>query len=81
MGCMLAVLRPGQLETQVAGWAYWIAKELDSGENGWDVIVTSGEANRTLIGKALNRPIQGGDWVRLGVAARRDQSFAFISPR
>lgn len=69
---MLAVLRPGLLETQVAGWAYWVAKELGSEENGWDVMVTTGEANRTLIGKALNRPIRPGDYVHLGVAPRRD---------
>lgn len=72
MRCMLAVIRPGLLETQVAGWAYWIAKELGSEENGWDVMVTAGEANRTLIGKALNRPIQAGDYVHLGVAPKRD---------
>ena len=70
--CMLAVVRPGQLETQVAGWAYWAAKELGSEENGWDVMVTTGEANRTLIGKALNRPIRAGDYVHLGVAPKRD---------
>mgnify|MGYP005834478251 CR=1 FL=1 len=69
---MLAVLRPGLLETQVAGWAYWIAKELGSEENGWDVMVTAGQANRTLIGKALNREIRPGDWVHLGVAPKRD---------
>ena len=69
---MLAVLRPGLLETQVAGWAYWVAKELGSEENGWDVMVTAGEANRTLIGKALNRAIHPGDYVHLGVAPKRD---------
>jgi Xaa-Pro aminopeptidase len=69
---MLAVLRPGLLETQVAGWAYWVAKELGSEENGWDVMVTAGEANRTLIGKALNREIGHGDYVHLGVAPKRD---------
>jgi Metallopeptidase family M24 len=72
MRCMLAVVRPGLLETQVAGWAYWAAKELGSEENGWDVMVTSGEANRTIIGKALNRPIRVGDYVHLGVAPKRD---------
>jgi Xaa-Pro aminopeptidase len=72
MRCMLAVLRPGLLETQVAGWAYWAAKELGSEENGWDVMVTSGEANRTLIGKALNLPIRAGDYVHLGAAPKRD---------
>jgi hypothetical protein len=35
-------------------------------------MVTSGEANRTLIGKALNRPIQTGEYVHLGVAPKRD---------
>jgi peptidase M24-like protein len=70
--CMLAVLRPGLLETQVAGWAYWAAKELGAEENGWDVMVTSGEANRTLIGKALNRPILEGEYLHLGVAPKRD---------
>jgi Xaa-Pro aminopeptidase len=69
---MLAVLRPGLMETQVAGWAYWIAKELGSEENGWDVMVTTGDANRTLIGKALNRTIQAGDYVHIGVAPKRD---------
>ncbi len=72
MRVMLAVLRPGLLETQVAGWAYWAAKELGAEENGWDVMVTTGEGNRTLIGKALNRPIQVGDYVHLGVAPKRD---------
>ena len=72
MRCMLAVLRPGLLETQVAAWAYWAAKELGSEENGWDVMVTSGEANRTLIGKALNRPILEGEYLHLGVAPKRD---------
>jgi Xaa-Pro aminopeptidase len=72
MRAMLAVLRPGLLETQVAGWAYWIAKELGSEENGWDVMVTSDVANRTLIGKALNRPIKPGAFVHLGVAPKRD---------
>ncbi len=72
MRAMLAVLRPGLLETQVAGWAYWIAKEMGSEENGWDVMVTSDVANRTLIGKSLNRPIQPGAYVHLGVAPKRD---------
>ena len=70
--CMLAVIRPGLLETQVAAWAYWVAKELGSEENGWDVMVTSDVANRTLIGKALNRPILAGAYVHLGVAPKRD---------
>jgi len=69
---MLAVLKPGMLETQVAAWGYFIAKELGAEEMGWDIIVGANEANRTLIGKALNREIKRGDYVHLGVAPKRD---------
>ena len=69
---MLYVLRPGLYETQVAQWGYAIALELGAEEMGFDVMVTSGEANRTLIGKALNRVIQEGDIVHIGVAPKRD---------
>lgn len=69
---MLAVLRPGILETQVAAWGYLVGKELGAEENGWDIMTGSGEANRTLIGKALNREIKAGEYVHLGVAPKRD---------
>jgi hypothetical protein len=69
---MLAVLRPGLLETQIASWGYFVGKELGSEENGWDIMVGANVANRTLIGKALNRPIGEGDYVHLGVAPKRD---------
>jgi Xaa-Pro aminopeptidase len=69
---MAAVLKPGMLETQVAAWAYFVGRELGAEEMGWDVMVGANEANRTLIGKALNREIGRGDWVHLGVAPKRD---------
>jgi Xaa-Pro aminopeptidase len=69
---MLAVLKPGMLETQVAEWGYVVGQELGAEEFGFDVMVTAGEANRTLIGKALNRAIAKGDIVHLGVAPKRD---------
>jgi Xaa-Pro aminopeptidase len=69
---MLAVLRPGLLETQVAAWGYFVGRELGAEEMGWDIMVGANEANRTLIGKALNRRIEHGDWVHLGVAPKRD---------
>lgn len=69
---MAAVLKPGMLETQVAAWAYFVGRELGAEEMGWDVMVGANEANRTLIGKALNREIHRGDWVHLGVAPKRD---------
>ncbi len=69
---MLAVLRPGMLETEVAAWASFLGKALGCEDCGFKVMVGANEANRTLIGKALNRPIQKGDWVHLGVAPTRD---------
>lgn len=54
---MLAVMEPGMLETEVAAWAYFIGRTLGCEDNGFKVIVGANEANRTLIGKALNRPI------------------------
>lgn len=72
MRAMLAVLKPGVLETEVAGWAYLVGMELGGEENGFDVMVGANEANRTLIGKALNRRINQGDWVHLGCAPKRD---------
>jgi len=70
--CMLAVLKPGMVETQVSAWGYAAAQELGVEEMGFDIMVTANEANRTLIGKALNRVIQEGDIVHLGVAPKRD---------
>ncbi len=72
MRAMLAVIKPGMVETQVAGWGYHVGMELGGEENGFDIMVTTGEANRTLIGKALNRRIEAGDWVHLGCAPKRD---------
>lgn len=69
---MLAILKPGMLETEVSAWGYAIGQELGAEEFGFDVMVTANEANRTLIGKALNRPIGEGDIVHLGVAPKRD---------
>ena len=72
MRAMLAVLRPGLMETQVAAWASFVAKEMGAEEMGFDVMVGANTANRTLIGKALNRRIRKRDYVHLGVAPKRD---------
>ena len=69
---MLSIMKPGMYETQVAQWGYAIASELGVEDHGFDVMVTSGEANRTLIGKALNRRICEGDYVHIGVAPKVD---------
>jgi Xaa-Pro aminopeptidase len=69
---MLAVLRPGRLESEVAAWGAWTGRMLGSENDGFKIMVGANEANRTLIGQALNRPIREGDWVHLGVAPQRD---------
>ena len=69
---MLAALKPGMLETEVAAWADFVGRELGSEESGFKVMVGANEANRTLIGPAQNRVIREGDWVHLGVAPKRD---------
>ncbi len=72
MRAMLAVLKPGMLETEVAAWGYFVARMLGSELDGFRIILGANEANRTLIGLALNRRINEGDWVHLGCAPRRD---------
>lgn len=69
---MLSVIRPGMYETQVAQWGYAIASELGVETQGIDVMVCSGEANRTIVGRAMNRRIQENDYIMLGVAPKRD---------
>jgi len=69
---MLAVLRPGRLESEVAAWGAWTGRMLGSEDDGFKIMVGANDANRTLIGPALNRPIGEGDWVHLGVAPKRD---------
>jgi len=69
---MLAVMKPGMLQTQVAQWGYAVASELGAEELGFDVMVTSGEDNRSLVGKALNHVIKEGDFVHVGVGPALD---------
>ncbi len=69
---MLKVVKPGMLETQVSQWGYAIAQELGAEEFGFDIMVNANEANRTLIGKSLNRVISEGDIVHVGVSPKRD---------
>ena len=69
---MLAVMKPGMLQTQVAQWGWAVASELGVEEHGFDGMVTSGEDNRSLVGKALNHVIQEGDFVHLGAGPALD---------
>src|SRR5262249_1262289 len=75
---MLAVLRPGRLETEVAAWGAWVGPMPGSERDGFQSMVGANTANRTLIGPALNRRINEGDWVHLGVAPKRDGLTACI---
>ena len=75
---MLAVLRPGRLETEVTAWGAWVGRMLGSERDGFQIMVGANTANRTLIGPALNRRIHEGDWVHLGVAPKRDGLTACI---
>ncbi len=78
MRAMLAVLRPGRLETEIAAWGAWAGRMLGSEADGFKIMVGANDANRTLIGPALNRPIREGDWIHLGVAPQRDGLTACI---
>src|SRR5262249_404355 len=75
---MLAVLRPGRLETEVAAWGAWVGRMLGSERDGFQIMVGANTANRTLIGPALNLKINEGAWVHLGVAPKRDGLTACI---
>jgi Xaa-Pro aminopeptidase len=72
METLLTVIRPGLLETQVAAWGYFVARELGAEEMGFDIMVGGGDANRTIIGKALNRVLKENDYVHLGVGTKCD---------
>lgn len=51
---------------------------MGSEADGFRIMVGANEANRTLIGPALNRPIRESDWVHLGVAPQRDSLTARV---
>jgi len=78
MRAMLAVLKPGMLETEVAGYGSLVCRLLGAEGDGFQVMVGSDDANRTLFGKALNRPIKEGAFVHLGVSPQRDGLTACI---
>jgi len=69
---MAAVARPGVMETQLAAWGSFVGHELGAEGWGFPIIVGTGDANRTLIGRGLNRVIQEGDWVHIGAGPKRD---------
>lgn len=69
---MARILAPGLTEAQVAQWGYAAANELGADEQGFKVMVMSGESNKTMIGRATNKVIREGEVVSIGVAPKRD---------
>lgn len=69
---MLRILRPGLRESQVAQWGHAIARELGADALGFDVMVTAGINNRTIVARATNAVIKEGDVVHIGVSPKRD---------
>lgn len=69
---MLAVLEPGMLESEVAAYGEFAAKLWGMERYGFPTMVGSDEANVTLIGPCLNRPIREGAFVHIGASGKRD---------
>jgi len=65
---MLAVLKPGVRELDVAAAADYIMKRLGAGRTGFPTIVSSGTRGRTVLGPATNRVIKKGEFVSLGLS-------------
>jgi Xaa-Pro aminopeptidase len=65
---MLAVLKPGVRELDVAAAADTIMKRLGAGRTGFPTIVSSGTRGRTVLGPATNRVIKKGEFVSLGLS-------------
>jgi Xaa-Pro aminopeptidase len=65
---MLAMLKPGVRELDVAAAADYIMKRLGAGRTGFPTIVSSGTRGRTVLGPATNRVIKKGEFVSLGLS-------------
>jgi len=65
---MLAAVRPGRRELDVAAAGDYIMKRLGAGRAGFPTIVSSGPRGRSVIGPAGNRVIRAGEMVSLGVS-------------
>ncbi|MCD6192779.1 MAG: aminopeptidase P family protein [Candidatus Aminicenantes bacterium] len=65
---MLAVLKPGITELDVAAVGDYIMKRLGARRTGFPTIVSSGTRGRTVLGPATNRRLKKGEWVSLGIS-------------
>lgn len=65
---MLAALRPGVRELDVAAAGDYVMKRLGARRTGFPTIVSSGPRGRTVLGPATNRVIRKGEFVSLGLS-------------
>jgi Xaa-Pro aminopeptidase len=65
---MLAVLKPGVRELDLAAAADYIMKRLGARRSGFPPIVSSGRRGRTVLGPATNRIIKKSEFVSLGIS-------------
>jgi len=65
---MLAVLKPGLRELDVAAAGDYIMKRLGAGRTGFPTIVSSGPRGRSVLGPATNKKIKKGEFVSLGIS-------------
>jgi Xaa-Pro aminopeptidase len=65
---MLALLKPGVRELDLAAPADYIMKRLGARRTGFPTIVSSGPRGRTVLGPATNRIIKKSEFVSLGIS-------------
>jgi Xaa-Pro aminopeptidase len=65
---MLATLKPGVRELDVAAVGDCIMKALGAGRTGFPTIVSSGPRGRTVLGPATHRRLREGEFVSLGLS-------------
>lgn len=63
---MLAVVKPGMRELEVAAAADYVVKALGGDGYGFETIVNAAERCKTVIGPATNKIIKEGDLVQVG---------------
>jgi Xaa-Pro aminopeptidase len=66
--CMLAISKPGMLETEIAAVGDFAVKTLGGTGYGFETIVNSADRCRTVIGPASNRMIKEGEIVQIGIS-------------
>lgn len=80
MRAMIAAVRPGVRETEVAACADYVMRFLGAnGRTGVTTLVNSGERISNVIGRASNKIIREGELVLLGLSARDEGLASSVS--